>query len=140
MRLSGHGITTDLPAGWEGRITKRVTPTGRADGRGTLGEVPGPVVHLANFALPEQRGDFGSGAVDLMGSGHVLLTLFEYGPDSGGRALTIGDGAGTTMGVDIRIILSPERARELAQSLFSESLAIETLADASAPEPLPPER
>lgn len=95
MRLSGHGINTDLPAGWEGRITKRVTPTGRADGRGTLGEVPGPVVHLANFALPEQRGDFGSGAVDLMGSGHVLITLFEYGPESVGQALFARQGMPT---------------------------------------------
>ena len=90
MKLTGYGITTDLPAGWEGRITKRATPAGdlgRTSAIGTPGEVPGPVVHLANFALPEQRGDFGSGAVDLMGSGHVLLTLFEYGPESAGQAL-----------------------------------------------------
>ena len=44
-------------------------------------------MHLANFPLPEQRGDFGSGAVDLMGTGHLLIVLFEYGPESVGQAL-----------------------------------------------------
>jgi hypothetical protein len=93
VRLSAHGITTDLPAGWEGRITKRRRPTtvsARAGGPGPVGspeEVPEPVVHLANFALPEDRGDFGSGAVDRMGSGDVFVTLFEYGPESVGQAL-----------------------------------------------------
>lgn len=90
MRLSAYGITTDLPPGWEGRITRRTRPVrtgGRSSSIGTEGEVPAPVVHLANFALPEQRGDFGSGAVDLMGSGDVFITLFEYGPESVGRAL-----------------------------------------------------
>ena len=81
MRLSAHGITAELPAGWEGRITRRrrpaaTSPTGasatgptaaaRAGAIGSPDEVPEPVVHLANFALPEDRGDFGSGAVDLM--------------------------------------------------------------------------
>jgi hypothetical protein len=93
VRLSAHGITTDLPAGWEGRITKRRRPTtvsARAGGPGPVGspeEVPEPVVHLANFALPEDRGDFGSGAVDRMGSGDVFVTLFEYGSESVGQAL-----------------------------------------------------
>lgn len=97
MKLRAHGIETDLPAGWEGRISLRHAPllagagparsfsTGRADS--AAGELTHPVAHLANFALPQQRGDFGSGAVDLMGSGHVLVVLFEYGPESVGQAL-----------------------------------------------------
>ena len=81
MRLEAHGIVTDLPPGWEGRIGVRTQP--RADTRaiGDPGETPNPVVHLANFALPPQRGDFGSGAVDLMGADDVLVVLFEYGPE-----------------------------------------------------------
>ena len=68
MRLSAHGITTELPAGWEGRITRRrrpaaTSPTGasstgpaaRAGAIGSPDEIPEPVVHLANFALPEDR-------------------------------------------------------------------------------------
>ncbi len=87
MKLQAHGIETHLPPGWEGRITLRppINPTAR--GIGDAGEFPNPVVHLGNFPLPEQRGDFGSGAVDMMGEDHVLLVLFEYGPESVGKAL-----------------------------------------------------
>lgn len=99
MKLQAHGIETDLLPGWEGRISLRnvAVPSGRsADGSGPVGatgplgnpgEIPNPVVHLANFALPEQRGDFGSGAVDVMTEDHVLVVLFEYGPESVGQAL-----------------------------------------------------
>lgn len=97
MKLQAHGIETDLPAGWEGRIALR-TPPGTsiripgAAPTGSSGEVPHPVVHLANFALPEQRGDFGSGAVDVMTDADVLVVLFEYGPESVGTALFERDG------------------------------------------------
>jgi hypothetical protein len=90
MRLQAHGIRTDLPPGWEGRITVRSRPTGAAAtnrSNGDAGEVTHPVVHLANFALPEDRGDFGSGAVDLMRDQHVLLVLLEYGPECAGTPL-----------------------------------------------------
>ncbi len=82
--LRGGGIGVDLPVGWEGEIFDR-TPTiaGRSLG-GPVGdtEVARNVVHLANFALPGERGDFGSGAVELMNSGAVMVILFEHGPES----------------------------------------------------------
>lgn len=95
MKLQAHGIETDLPGGWEGRIALRTPPglqtRSSADAApgpdGTAGERPNPVVHLANFALPELRGDFGSGAVDVMTEENVLVVLFEYGPESVGTAL-----------------------------------------------------
>lgn len=93
MKLQAHGIETDLPPGWEGRIALRTPPgagartAGETTPTGALGEIPNPVVHLANFALPEQRGDFGSGAVDVMDDDNVLVVLFEYGPESVGKAL-----------------------------------------------------
>ncbi|CAN5407357.1 hypothetical protein BH10ACT1_BH10ACT1_18550 [soil metagenome] len=95
MKLQAHGIETDLPPGWEGRIALRTAPGAAARSSaepasralGTEGEVPNPVVHLANFALPEQRGDFGSGAVDVMTEADVLVVLVEYGPDAVGQAL-----------------------------------------------------
>jgi hypothetical protein len=106
VKLSAHGITTELPAGWEGRITRRRRPelasatTGASSRTGPTeigdpDEVPEPIVHLGNFALPEERGDFGSGAVDLMGSGNVFVTLFEYGPESVGQALFRSQGVPT---------------------------------------------
>lgn len=97
--MSAYGIEARLPSGWEGRITKRARPTAispRAaqpttdEGAGPDGnpsERPQPIAHLANFPLPEDRGDFGSGAVDQMGPGDVLVVLFEYGPESVGQPL-----------------------------------------------------
>ena len=95
MKLQAHGIETDLPAGWEGRIALRTPPgtqtrstADTAPGPfGAVDEKPNPVVHLANFPLPEDRGDFGSGAVDLMTEQNVLVVLFEFGPESVGTAL-----------------------------------------------------
>jgi hypothetical protein len=84
-RLAAHGIAVDLPHGWEGRIVVR--SMSYADSTPAPVEVVRPVVHLANFALPADRGDFGSGAVDVMGPQHMLLVLFEHGPDSIGTAL-----------------------------------------------------
>jgi hypothetical protein len=97
MDLSGYGITTTLPDGWEGRIMKRTAATAGQSGgpspqfsasaAGAPADETFPVVHLANFAIPDDRGDFGSGAVELMGSGNLFITLFEYGPEQIGQAL-----------------------------------------------------
>lgn len=103
MQLSAYGITSQLLPGWEGRITRRTAPVAAvaADAgpstraRGTHGEVPNPVVHLANFALPENRGDYGSGAVDLMGAGNLFVCLFEFGPESVGQPLFARQGIPT---------------------------------------------
>jgi hypothetical protein len=106
MDLSGYGINTTLPAGWEGRIMKRAEP-GAGEGGGpspkfatpTSGdqaflaagrassERTYPVVHLANFAIPDDRGDFGSGAVELMSTDNLFITLFEFGPESVGQPM-----------------------------------------------------
>ena len=96
--LAAHGIAVRLPGGWEGRIGLRAdaVPAGATRAGAEVASAtadPGaagvvrPVVHLANFGLPSDRGDFGSGAVDLMGPRHVLLVLFEHGPESVGTAL-----------------------------------------------------
>jgi hypothetical protein len=99
MDLSGYGITTTLPDGWEGRIMKRAAPAAGESGapspKFSVAAPPGappadqtfPVMHLANFAIPDDRGDFGSGAVELMGPSNLFITLFEYGPEQVGQAL-----------------------------------------------------
>lgn len=95
MRLESHGISTDLPAGWEGRIalaapTPRAGTKANAQGVGPTGhpaEQAFPVAHLGNFPLPQNRGDFGSGAVDVMGADDVLIVLAEYGPECVGTKL-----------------------------------------------------
>ncbi|RIJ70872.1 hypothetical protein D1871_16885 [Nakamurella silvestris] len=106
--LDGHGISIDLPAAWEGRLGVRRSPADTFDretgvrprslagaldrvapagNQGWSGERAQPLVHLANFPLPVDRGDFGSGAVDVMGSGGILVALIEYGAESAGTAL-----------------------------------------------------
>ncbi|HXW31959.1 MAG TPA: hypothetical protein VEJ21_02615 [Acidimicrobiales bacterium] len=76
--ISAHGIQASLPQGFEGRIFVRPR---------TGAELTYPVAQFATFALPSAVGDFGSGAVTLMGSSDVFVTLFEYGPESLGTRL-----------------------------------------------------
>ncbi len=61
-----------LPPGWEAEID---AGSGQAEAAGPT--VATPRVHAANFALPPDRGDFGSGAVERMQSGDVLICLLE---------------------------------------------------------------
>jgi hypothetical protein len=106
-QLSAHGLTVLVPRGFEGRIYLRDAPTPDYDqvqaqpqpaafsprrlahpGRlGWAPERPHPIVHLANFALPPGRGDFGTGAVENMGPAHVFVALLEYGRSELGSAL-----------------------------------------------------
>ncbi len=99
--IGGHGFSVTLPSTWEGRIYQRpapttaFTPTNRAAaadgaaraGAGWLGERTRPVLHLGNFALPAERGDYGSGAVERMGTGNSFIALVEFGPECLGTAL-----------------------------------------------------
>ncbi|MCU1428803.1 MAG: hypothetical protein JWL83_2803, partial [Actinomycetia bacterium] len=79
MRLSAHGLSVEVPPGWEARILRRTAVA--------FGEQARPVVHLANFALPEGRGDFGAGVVEHMRSGEVFVVLFDYGTASAHQLL-----------------------------------------------------
>ena len=82
--LSSAGVTVGLPSGWEGEIYNRAPEDGGRSLTNTPAdeEVARNVVHVANFALPAERGDFGSGAVEIMNSGAILVILFEHGPES----------------------------------------------------------
>ena len=89
--LRAHQVRCTLPAGWDGRITVRGDGAPDAfrasSGQELFTARPEPVVHLANFGLPEERGDFGSGAVELMGDRDVFIVLFEYEPAAAQTAL-----------------------------------------------------
>jgi hypothetical protein len=75
--IRAHGIAAQLPTRFEGRIFVRPASVG----------VSYPVGQFATFPIPDNIGDFGSGAVTLMGPNDVFATLFEYGPESLGTAL-----------------------------------------------------
>jgi hypothetical protein len=72
--LALDGITINVPRGWEAELGYFTQPhpesDGMADGRVLL--------HLANFPLPTVRGDYGSGAVELMDGGSVFIALLEW--------------------------------------------------------------
>ena len=83
MPLRAHGIEVEPPPGWEAEIYRRPPDPG---------ETTHAILHAATFALPARRGDFGSGAVNVMGPDDVLVVLFEYAPESAGEALFAREG------------------------------------------------
>jgi len=95
--IAAHGLTVTPPTGWDGQIFRRdpdpfpdpLAPPAR--GLMSVSSVP-PIAHVANFALPPQRGDFGGGAVELMGSGAVFVSLLEHPAEEAGTALFAGRG------------------------------------------------
>jgi hypothetical protein len=78
-KLRAHGIGVTLPDGFEGRIFVRPAGPEAASSY--------PVAHFATFPLPADVADFGGGAVTLMGPNDIFAVLFEYGPESVGKAL-----------------------------------------------------
>lgn len=79
MQIEGLGFDVAIPSGWDVQITARAPREGDASYQ--------PVVHAANFPLPNDRGDFGSGAVDIMNGGNVFVSLLEYDPAEASSAL-----------------------------------------------------
>ena len=80
-RLSGYGTHVVLAHGWEGEIYRRGDNLVAFGGGG--GEQYPTVAHLATFALPPVRGDFGGGALATMSARDAFIALFEYpGPDA----------------------------------------------------------
>lgn len=114
-RLAAHRLSVGLTRGWEGRIFRRESEH--------PAQANHPVVHVANFALPEDRGDFGGGVTDRMVGADVLIVLFEYGPESRGKPLFAHRGL-PKLSVDM---FSPARLQRTipgqsgAQAFFTEN-------------------
>lgn len=99
-RLEAYGLAVDAPAGWESEIFQRPVVTqaelrsaGVASGH-VLPDIadPTPIIHLANFALPAQRGDYGGGAVELMGRGHAFVAVLAHDMSEAGSPLFSREG------------------------------------------------
>ena len=78
MHVRAHGLGLRVPPSWDTRLYRRVPDEG---------ERTFAVLHAANFALPNVRGDYGSGAVDRMGRDDVLVTLLEQEPEAAASPL-----------------------------------------------------
>lgn len=78
--VAAHGLRVHVPPRWEARLFLR-------DGLGEPDESMSPVLHLGNFALPPGRGDYGSGAVEVMRAKHAFVALLEFGAAEAGTNL-----------------------------------------------------
>jgi hypothetical protein len=80
MSTSRYGLAVaSTDAGWETRISRREPHD--------PGEVTHPVLHACTRPLPPERGDFGSGVIDLLGSDDVFVSLIEFGSDVADQGL-----------------------------------------------------
>ena len=80
-RLSANGVDVVVRSGWEVEFSElRAQPAA----------VPRSLVHLGNFALPPDRGDYGSGAVESMDAAAILIILMEFDSSSARTAMFSG--------------------------------------------------
>ena len=87
--IDAYGIAASLPGGFEARIFVRPS---------SGNEIARPVAQFATFAMPAAVGDFGGGAVTLMGPDDIFCTLFEYGPEALGTPLFRRSGMPRSLG------------------------------------------
>ena len=76
--VAAHGLAVASLRGWDVRIFRRPTEAP---------ETTHAVLHAATFALPSGVGDYGDGAVQLMGAGDVFVAMVEFEPSSAQQAL-----------------------------------------------------
>lgn len=118
--LAANGLTIEVPRGWEAELSA----LGRASDLDTavpLVARPRVVLHAANFALPPDRGDYGSGATEVMDSGGVLVVLLEFDQASAGTALFALDALPATLSADDfdpRQVERPQRNQTGLQRFF----------------------
>jgi len=86
LQLDDDRIGVGIPPGWDVVVARATRASD--DSQATSN----PLLHAANFPLPARRGDFGSGAVELMGPDNLFLSLFEFSPDSLGQPLFASEG------------------------------------------------
>ncbi len=84
---AAHGLRASVPDGWELRISRRPAPQPPAGSPPAPQPVPRPVLHASSIRLPSDVGDFGGGAIELLGADDVFLALVEYEPVSAGHGL-----------------------------------------------------
>jgi len=90
--IDAHGLSVDVPPGWDGRIFRRAEA-----GELRAADVPGaaapagertfPVVQVATVPIPADSADYGSDIVPALGASDVLVILKEFDPDASAQAL-----------------------------------------------------
>ena len=110
----------DVPAGWEAELST-VGEDALIEGAANFSRSPRVLLHAANFALPVERGDYGSGAVESMDSGSVLVVVMEFDNASATTALFAQDGMPTNLAGDdfsTQQLQRPQRNQSGVQRFF----------------------
>ena len=95
-RLAAHGLSVDVPAGWEAELSTQPDPATLDSGL-AASDASLVVVHAANFSLPVERGDYGSGAVEVMDRNGIFAALVEFDSASARSKLFAHDGFPTRL-------------------------------------------
>ena len=98
-RLDAHGVSIDVPAGWEAELSTQPDPSTLDPAADPL-PAPLVVLHAANFSLPAERGDYGSGAVESMDRSGIFAALVEFDEASATSALFSSEGVPTGLAAD----------------------------------------
>jgi hypothetical protein len=102
-QLSGHGLGVDVPRGWDGAVYRRGGDVAKhalsVDKLGAMADATAgrqlhypPILHLATFPLPADRGDFGGGALDHMRTRDLFICLLEFDRSEAGSPLFAAQG------------------------------------------------
>jgi hypothetical protein len=91
-RIADHGMAADPPRGWDAVIYRRPPQDHGAIGRAlnAAPETPLPILHLGNFALPPERGDYGGDLVPHMRPGGAFVSILQHDPADAGSRLFAG--------------------------------------------------
>ncbi len=84
-RIEAHGLSVNVPTGWDGAITRSLAVSASAD-QADGGSV-NPVMHVSTIPLPSVRGDFGGDMLAAMGADDLFIALVEYDRASGASPL-----------------------------------------------------
>jgi len=95
MAPTSARATSDQPAPEPTASARSLAPMAAAAGPTTP-----PVVHLATFPLPPDRGDYGNGAVDHMGTEDIFIALCEFDEEASRSALYAAEGIPTLTAAD----------------------------------------
>ena len=88
VALAAGGVSIDLPKGWDAQIRSVERPLAPSSTTAARDHTGGPsILHAATLPLPAERGDYGSGAVELMGGSDILICLLEHEAAAAGTAL-----------------------------------------------------